>query len=224
MSDAELGFMRRFKAGETSFAPGTIFLNEGEGSEFLYTVLSGQGLRYKLLPDGGRQVLNFVFPGDFLGLQATVMGEMKHSVIASSQMRLCVFRRSEFLRLFHEIPQRGYDVTWVAAMEEHFLGEALATVGQAGATRRVAWALAKLFRRAEAVGMVSGDSCPLPYRQRDLADAVGLSLVHTNKTLARLRSLGVARWDGGRLTIHDFDRMTALADLDTAAAAPRPLI
>lgn len=90
----ELAFMRAFKQDEMSFQPGQTLLAQGERSERLFTVLEGFATRSIQLEDGRRQVVNFVFPGDFLGLQAGLMGEMRHSVQASTPMRVCVFQRS----------------------------------------------------------------------------------------------------------------------------------
>ena len=134
MSAEELAFMRQFKTGEVSLKKGATILSQGEGSPVLYTVLSGLGTRSVLLEDGRRQVINFVFPGDFLGLQAGIMGEMKHTVTAATPMVLCTFARSRVWELFTRQPERAYDLTWIAAMEEHFLGETVVTLGQRDAT------------------------------------------------------------------------------------------
>jgi CRP-like cAMP-binding protein len=200
-----------------------IILAEGESSPFLYTVLAGQGLRFVMLPGGERQVINFLFPGDFIGLQAGVMAEMKHSVQASSDMVLCVFNRSDLPRLFEHHPYRAYDLTWLAAAEEHFLGQALAMVGQQEALQRVSWAFARCIQRGQAVGLAQGWSMPFPYFQRDLADALGLSLVHTNKTLAKLRILGVMDWFRARIEVHAPEKLFTLAALEPDGDGRRPL-
>ena len=70
-SDEELAFVSRFKAGELHIDGGTTILREQTSSTHLYTVLAGWAFRYKTLPDGRRQILNFALPGDFLGLQAS---------------------------------------------------------------------------------------------------------------------------------------------------------
>ena len=88
LSAEELAFMQRFKVGELVVNAGTPILLEGANSPQLYTVLSGMGTRYKTLENGRRQVINFLFPGDFSGLQASLMGEMKHSVEASTQVNI----------------------------------------------------------------------------------------------------------------------------------------
>ncbi|HVG49386.1 MAG TPA: Crp/Fnr family transcriptional regulator [Rubellimicrobium sp.] len=220
----EVAFMERFKMGELVVDPGTTILMEGSNSPQLYTVLRGQGVRYKTLENGRRQVINFLFPGDFTGLQAGLMGEMKHSVEARTPMMLCVFDRGQLWQLFKSQPARAYDLTWIAAVEEHFLGETIATLGQRDAAQRLAWALLRIWERLRAVGLGQDGTVPLPFRQQDLADALGLSLVHTNKTLARFRSRQLCDWSDGELRVRDPD---VLADLAMVAREPperRPLM
>ena len=74
----ELDFVSRFKTGELSVEGGAVILMEGSHSAHLFTVLEGWGFRYKTLEDGRRQILNYLMPGDLVGLQGTVMGEMQH--------------------------------------------------------------------------------------------------------------------------------------------------
>lgn len=225
MSEEELGFMERFKLGELRIDAGRTILMEGAQSPQFYTVLEGQGLRQKTLEDGRRQVLSFVLPGDLVGLQAVVMGEMRHSVEATVPTTLCVFDRNGLWSLIRNQPQRAYSLTWLAAIEENFLGESLAVLGQRDATQRIAWALVRLFDRMVGLGLAAADGAvPLPYRQQDLADALGLSLVHTNKTLARLRSGKVADWSAGQLRLQDRAALVALAEVEIDANETRPLL
>ncbi len=224
MSEEEVAFMLRFKSGELTVEPGTSLLMEGSNSPQLFTALRGMGLRYKTLPNGKRHVISFVMPGDFIGLQAGIMGEMSHSVEATTHMTLCVFNRADFWSLFKHHPDRAFDLTWLGAAEEHFLGEALSTVGQRSAQERVAWALVRLFKRGQALAMVKHGAMPLPFRQQDLADALGLSLVHTNKTLAKLRDRQLAGWSEGILTIHDLDALARVAEMEAEPEAKRPLM
>lgn len=220
----ELTFMRRFKTGEHSIDRNTAVLHEGQRSSTLYTVLSGIGTRSVLLEDGRRQVINFVFPGDFIGLQSSLMGEMKHTVTSSTPMVLCTFDRARLWDMFRDHAERAYDLTWIAAVEEHFLGETIATLGQRDATERMAWAFLRIWRRLSAVGLLRDGSIPLPFRQQDMADALGLSLVHTNKTVARLKENGHAIWQGGRLSIPDMKVLAAVAGVSDERAEIRPIL
>ncbi|WP_089235274.1 Crp/Fnr family transcriptional regulator [Tropicimonas sediminicola] len=224
MSASDIDFMRKFKMGEMAVEAGTPILSEGANAPQIYTVLSGMGLRAKLTECGRRQVINFVFPGDFLGLQAGIMGEMTHSVEASTEMTLCVFDRKAIWQVFREQPERAFDLTWLAAIEEHFLGETLLTLGQRDALQSVAWALHRIGRRGLGLGLMEAGSMPLPYRQQDLADALGLSLVHTNKTLGKLRDRQLATWAEGVLRIHDAAGLARVAMVENVAPMRRPLI
>ncbi len=216
--------MQDFKIGELSVEPGTPLLMEGSNAPQLYTALKGMGIRFKTLENGQRQVVNFVMPGEFIGLQAAVMGEMKHSISATTEMVLCVFDRSGLWDLFRHEPRRAYDLTWLGAVEEHFLGEALASVGQRPGIDRLVWALLRLFTRLSALGLREGNSVPLPFRQQDMADALGLSLVHTNKSLQKLRQTRLVNWAQGRLTITDPERLAAYANVMPSSDEPRPLM
>ncbi|WP_102110216.1 Crp/Fnr family transcriptional regulator [Oceaniglobus roseus] len=224
LTDDEVAFMTRFKTGELSVEAGSQLLMDGSNSPQLFTALSGMGLRYKTLEDGRRQVVNFVFPGDFLGMQAGIMGEMQHSVEATTRMTLCVFSRNDIWSLFKSHPSRAFDLTWVAATEEHFLGDALATIGQRTAIERIAWAMVRIFARGKSLGMTSGQTMPLPYRQQDLADALGLSLVHTNKTIAKLRERQTMSWHDGKLHVMKLEELAAIAQCETDDLKRRPLI
>ena len=220
----DVRFMQRFKVGEMSIDAGTPLLLEGSSSAQLFTVLSGMGLRYKTLENGRRQVINLIYPGDFLGLQAAIMQEMQHTVEATTEMTLCVFDRSAFWDFFSSHPTRAFDVTWLAAVEEHFLGATLATVGQRDALSAIAWAVVTIFERAQLVGLADGFTVPFPFRQQDLADALGLSLVHTNKTFAKLRERQLVSWQDGTLKLNDIRELRNIAGLHESEIRERPLM
>ena len=101
----ELRFVANFKRGELVSEAGSLILSEGTHSAQMFTLLSGWAFRYKTLPDGRRQILNYVLPGDLIGLQGSVIGEMQHSVEALSPVVLCVFQRNEIGSLFAKQPQ-----------------------------------------------------------------------------------------------------------------------
>jgi len=225
MTEREVAFMQKFKAGELEVDANTTLMMEGANSPQLYTVLEGMGLRYKTLENGERTVINFVFPGDFIGLQAGVMKEMQHSVESATPMKLCVFDRKMLWTMFRDHPERAFDLTWIAAVEEHILGESLAIIGHMNGSARIARAFVRLHDRGAALGMITNAKMPLPYRQQDLADALGLSLVHTNKTLKVMREKGVATWRDGALNIHDYKKLCDMAELETGRTPlVRPLI
>lgn len=221
----ELEFVKRFKTGELTVEAGTMLFLEGASSAHLYTVLSGWAFRYKSLPDGRRQILNYAVPGDFLGLQGSVMHEMQHSVEALSDMVLCVFQREGLWRLYQTHAGLSFDVTWLAARSEQILDTQLLSVGRRSARERCAYLLLFLAQRADEVGLTSEPGkVRLPITQQHIADTLGLSLVHTNRTLARLSKERTIKWKEGQFEILDRKRLLEMADEEEHPPSCRPLI
>lgn len=222
-SPPELAFVSRFKTGELSVDSGAIILMEGANSAHLYTVLDGWAFRYKTLEDGRRQILNYVMPGDLIGLQGAVMHEMQHSIEALSPVTLCVFERGKLSALFQDHPTLAYDLTWIAASEERILDGHLLSVGRRTAIERAAYLLAFLYQRARAVHLLA-DGAPLPVTQQHVADTLGLSIVHTNKTLRKLADRGLIRWTDKGCLVLDDGGLSGVAGWDSGKSSPRPFI
>lgn len=221
----ELAFVAELKKGELSVDKGATVLCEGTRNPHLYTVLAGWGFRYKLLPDGRRQIVNFVMPGDLVGLQGTLMGEIQHSIETLSPMTLCVFERNELMSLYREHPDLAYDVTWLASREECILDENLLSIGRRTAMERLAYLISFLIERARAVGLITAKMVPaLAITQTHIADTLGLSLVHTNKTARRLSEKGLLRWRDGSCEVLDADGLKELARWDGNGEGVRPFI
>lgn len=224
LSSDELRETQALKVGEVTVDAGTPVLSEGLPSNQIFTVLSGVGVRSRSEAPRKRRVLSFVFPGDLLGLQDNVMDVMRHTIEARSRMRLCVFDRRTLWDFVQRAPQRSYSLIWSAARDSHFLGDAHDTQGQRTAEQSVAWALVKLWRRGSGLGMTQGTSMPMPFKQQDLADALGLSLVHTNKTLAKFRDKALAVWRDGRLIIDDLETLAAIGQATNSDTPPKALL
>ena len=220
----ELGFVKQFKVDELHVDPGASFLHEGARSEHLYTVLNGWAFRYKMLGDGRRQILNYALPADMVGLQSMLMREMEHSVEALTPLTLCVFPRSKLYELYGRIPSLAFDITWLAAREEQLIDENLVSLGRRTALERTAYLLLHLYARAEECGLVKNGAILFPFRQQHLADTLGMSLVHTNKTLRRLLMSNAIRWKERVFEMVDRAALAAFAGEDVVPRRPRPFI
>ena len=220
----ELRYVAGFKAGELSVEPGTTIISEGSTTAHLYTVLSGWGFRYKLLDNGRRQILNFILPGDFVGLQASLLADMQHSVEALTAMLLCVFQRDRLWELYRQQPGLAFDVTWLAAREEQILDEYLLSVGQRTAEERAAYLLLFLFLRAESRGLARGNRIAFPFTQPHIADTLGLSLVHTNRILNRLARRKMVVIGQRQMELVDRRQLAEVARWEPAEHQPRPFI
>jgi CRP-like cAMP-binding protein len=164
-------------------------------------------------------------PGDFLGLQGSVMREMQHSVEALSDMVLCVFNREGLWRLFENHAGLSFDVTWLAARSEQMLDQQLLSVGRRSAMERCAHLLLHLADRVGELGLTrSRHTVRIPVTQQHIADTLGLSLVHTNRTLGRLIRDRAIRWREQEFEILDRDRLAELAGDEPASNTVRPLL
>lgn len=220
----ELEFVSGFKSGEFNAESGATLFLQGTNSAHLYTILSGWAFRYKMLPDGRRQILNFALPGDFLGLQASILNEMQHSVETLTNMVLCTFAREKLWTLYADHPGLAFDLTWMAAREEQILDEHLLSIGQRRASERAAYLLWHLFVRAEELGLTDSNKIKFPMNQQHIADTLGLSLVHTNRTLQKLAARKLIRWKDKVFELLDRDGLLEAAHYDAGNKRPRPFI
>ncbi|MFD1710024.1 Crp/Fnr family transcriptional regulator [Ottowia sp. GY511] len=225
VTEEELACIQAFRSGTRKVAAGRAVIAELGDPVNLFTLYAGWAFRYKTLSDGRRQILNFLLPGDFIGLQAEFANTATHGVEALTDAQLCVFPQSGLWDFVRRNPKLGYDITWLSASGEQVVDENLVTVGQRNAAERIATLLIRLARRAERAGLVDGDGAfEFPLTQQHIADALGLSLVHTNKTLRKLTQLGLHEIRDGRLRIVKPGALAALADYAARPLRPQPLI
>jgi CRP/FNR family transcriptional regulator, anaerobic regulatory protein len=222
-ADAQL--IQNLRRGQADRKAGSMLVAEGSTQGPLYTLFSGWAFRFKTLSDGRRQILNFLLPGDFIGLQRNMTDAAVHGVEALTDVRLCVFERDALWSLHREAPRLGFVVTWLAAHEEAAVDENLLSVGRRSALERVATLLVVLYKRIAALADPPSDGVDFPLTQQHIADALGLSLVHTHRTLRRLQRMGLHQIDDGRLRLLDVTALKRIADLYGDGKPPtRPLI
>lgn len=221
----EIAFIQSFKRRELLVEPGFQFIREGAGAGDLYTLLEGWAFRLRTLSDGRRQILNFLLPGDFIGLQENLAGTSEYGVETLTLARLCVFPRDRLWDLYREYPGLGFDLTWLGSYEERMVDENLLSVGRRNAEERIAMLLLHLFKRVASLGMVDADrAVPFPITQQHIADALGLSLVHTNRSLRKLERMGLHQLSGKRLRLLQPKALERLADYYETPLRQRPLI
>lgn len=218
VSADEIQFIEHFRSTTQNVVAGSTLIHEQRPNGKLFTLYSGWAFRYKSLSDGRRQILNFLLPGDLIGLQQKFADGAMHGVEAVTDISLCVFPRDGLWDLFRQYPSLGYDVTWMSARGEGFVDDNLLTNGRRNATERVAMLLMHLYRRVQRIGLESRDadgqrgSIAFPINQQHIADTLGLSLVHTNKTLRRLQQLGLHEIRDGRLRLLNTRALERIAD------------
>jgi CRP-like cAMP-binding protein len=225
-SGEELELVQGLKRRERHLGAGESLIHEGQTDAPLYTLREGWAFRYKTLSDGRRQILNFLLAGDFIGVQQKMGDAAAHGVETLTDALFCVFQRDALWELHRRSPTMGFNVTWLTAHEESMVDDTLLSVGRRSAEERIASMLILLFKRAGALQADAGASgVPFPLTQQHIADGLGLSLVHTNKTLRKLERRGLHRIVDGRLHLRDVKAMARVADLfGDGRPPPRPLV
>jgi len=220
----ELGAINAIKRDHLALRAGAEIVHLGDPNPEIYTLYAGWAFRFKVLPDGRRQILNFLMPGDLLGLQAAMFEAAQYGIEALTDVELCLLPRRKVWRLFEEMPGLAFDVAWLGSREEGYVDENLTSVGRRTAAERAAALIITLFKRAKALGLVSENRFQFPLTQQHIADALGLSLVHTNKTLARLRKTGMFKQANGTLTLTNPRVLARVAQYFDEEIPRRPLI
>jgi CRP-like cAMP-binding protein len=220
----ELNSINQIKRDHLLVQAGGEIIRAGDKAPELYTLYSGWAFRFKTLPDGRRQILNFLLPGDLLGLQAAMFDAALHGIEALTEVELCALPRRDIWALFGEMPALAFDVTWLGSREESIVDENLTSAGRRSASERVAALIIALYKRSKALGLVAEETFAFPLTQQHIADAMGLSLVHTNKTLARLRRLGMFKRANGMLTLTNPRVLERMGQYYAQEVPLRPLI
>jgi len=176
---------------------------EGARPAFVGVLLDGLLCRYKVLPGGERQIVALPTPGDMFDLQGLVLRRMDHSIgaVARSTVAFATLQAAHELMDAH--PRLAALFWRDAVVECSILREWVVNCGRRTAYARMAHLFCELSARLAAVGLGKGGAYPLPLTQADLADALGLSVVHVNRTLQQLRAERLVAFKGRRLSILD---------------------
>jgi CRP-like cAMP-binding protein len=224
VNDVELAFINEMKRDHLVCPPGAEIIAAGQEQAELYTLYAGWAIRAKTLADGRRQILNIHLPGDLIGLQGAMFEAPSYSVEAVTEVQLCLLPRRKVWSLFENMPELSFDVTWLGAREESHVDENLTSAGRRSAAERIAALIIMLYKRLDALGMAVNGAMPFPLTQQHVADLLGLSLVHTNKSLAKLRKLGMFDLVNGSLLLSNPKALESMGQYFDEEMSRRPLI
>ncbi|MBM6583794.1 Crp/Fnr family transcriptional regulator [Microvirga sp. BT689] len=193
--------------------PRTDLIREGQTPSDVNLILEGFACRYKVLPTGRRQIMAYLVPGDFCDLHVFILKTMDHGIATLSACTVVKISRARILELM-ERPAIAKAFWWAALVDEATLREWLVNVGARKAEQRVAHLLCELLLRLRTVGLTTGNQYELPITQAELADTVGLTGVHVNRILQRLRADGLITLRSKNLVILDEERLKAFSNFN----------
>jgi CRP-like cAMP-binding protein len=194
-----------------TFARGKEIISEGDKVDDIHLVLTGLATRSKSLPDGTRQLMAFLVPGDLCDVEVFVLEAMDHDIIALTETTCVLIPAKEIEKLLTESSNLTRALWWSTMTDSAVLREWIVNHGSREARERLAHIFCELLIRYRIVGGTSDDSVPFPITQEELAEATGMTPVHVNRMLGQLKADGLINLNSKTLTVLDFDRLKEVA-------------
>lgn len=184
---------------------------EGENPNVIRLLLSGWACRYKDLPDGRRQIVGFFLPGDFCDLSVYILSELDHSIGALTPVQYFEILPHQFQQVIEARPHLLRALLWHEMVASGIQREWLLSIGQRTPEERLSHLFVELYLRLKAVGQAQDHCFDFPITQHHLAEAIGISLVHVNRTLQEMRRKGLIELAERQLRILDFEKLKRIA-------------
>lgn len=210
LSEVDVALIDSFCSDISRYRAKQDVIKEGDRPEVVFLLVEGWACRYKLLPDGRRQIMAYLVPGDLCDVQIFILRQMDHSIGLLSDSKVAAIPKEKIIQLFEERQSLSQALWWSTLTDEAVLREWIVNIGQRDAYERIAHLLAELWLRLRAVGLTHEGSFNLPITQEDLGDTLGLTPVHVNRTLQRLRREELIDFGKGRLNIPDVSRLMSV--------------
>ena len=194
----------------------TTVLRQGQNATAFYSLLDGWGLRYRMLNDGRRQILSFLLPGDPVTLSALSPRPLAYSVQLLSEAVVSEFDVEAMKKHMRENDELSASANACSERELAMADEHMTNLGRRSAKERIAHLMLEFDALLHWRGAVHDGHIFMPLRQRHLADALGLTTIHVNRTLRALRDEDLMDLRGGILRILDREKLMTLAGFDGA--------
>ncbi len=222
LNEADLASLDAIIDGELTIRKRRDLIVDGYEYRKLCFVGDGYAVRYKLLRNGKRQILNVVLPGDIVGVPSSFYARAVYSVTAISDVRMHVCPLDAYVQLCYRRPQFGLALTWLVVQEATTYAEHVIDVGRRTPVERLSHFLLELHARLKAVGRAEEKRFTLPFSQEVIADVLGLSVPHLNRMMQQLRGEKLIANSERKIEFLDADAMQALAHYQPLALVPLP--
>lgn len=189
-------------------------IHTGDRTDSLFIVEDGWLMRYRLLEDGRRQIVNFMLPGDLFDLQSLSDLEADHSVTAITGVKVIQIAQNPFMEMLRENADLASAFWWAAVQEESILREQIVRIGRRSARERIGHLLLELRRRYLVAAGETGNRFEFPLSRAHLADALGLTVVHVSRTMSALKRSKLLEESQTHIAIHDLEKLKRLSQFD----------
>lgn len=214
LNDADVGLLAGACRNVRELPAGHHLIMEGDSPDPVFIMLEGWACGYKILPDGGRQILAFMLPGDFCDIHIAVLKAVDHSIVTLTNAKVASVPRVQMEALVEAGPTISRAFWWSQLVDQSVLRAWIVSMGRRTANERIAHLMCELYIRMRNIGLATDDQCEMPLTQIVIADAVGLTPVHVNRVLKSLRLGNVMELRSGSLTIIDPAKLAEIAGFD----------
>ncbi len=214
LTDRERAYLEQLQTDFLRIYDGNDIITAGHSYHSFFVLCRGMAIRYKVLHDGRRQILGLVLPGDLIGFPGSLFDSSLYSIASLGEVIVCQVPHGDVFALFRRQPRLAAALFWIVGHEAALFAEHLVGVGRQSAYERIAHLLLELLTRLQAAGLADDRSYCLPMTQELMADALGLSVPHVNRTLRKLREDGLIALEGTQLTCLDVAALSRLADFN----------
>jgi CRP-like cAMP-binding protein len=212
LSEDETAAVRAVAVELIPYRADQMIARQGDKPSRSCLVMDGLLCTSKVIEGGKRQIMAFHIRGDGPDLHSLHLDLLDSDIWAISDCRVAFMPHKDLRALNRAHPRLG-EVLWrTSLVDGSIYREWMVNVGQRDAMSRMAHLFCETLLRSEAAGLGEGGTCPFPVTQSDLSEATGLSQVHVNRTLQGLRGQNLISIGKGSLTIHNWDRLAAIAD------------
>ena len=197
-----------------TFSKDAYVVREGQETSECSLLLRGIAYRQKLLRDGSRQIISFHIPSEFVDLQNGLLRLADHSVQSLYRTELAMIPRTALMDVADRRPSVRMAMWIDTLIDASIFREWVVNVGRRDARTRIAHLLCELALRLQRNTPGQDEMLDFPITQEQLADATGLTPVHTNRTLQSLRREGLIQLNSGLLRVLDWEGMREIGDFD----------
>lgn len=191
----------------------TTVVHEGEPLDASTLLLDGVMCRFKDLADGKRQITQIHIAGDFVDLHGFTLKRLEHDVMTLTDCMMTLVPHERIRQLIEQWPRLGRLYWFSTNLDASMSREWELSLGQRSAAGRLAALFCELHVRLQVVGLENA-RFNLGMSQSQLADSLGMTSVHVNRTLRLLRDRGLLNYQRGEAQILDFEGLKALAGFD----------
>ena len=206
----DLEYIERLIDSVEEHGDGTRLLERGDVTDRSTMLI--EGYVFRTIESGDRRyIVGVQVPGDFVDLHGFALKRLDHSIVAAGPVKVGTVSHESLRRVMQERPNIARAMWFATLLDASIHRKWIQILEQLDAPKRIAHLYAELHKRLELVGRNVPRTLRTPFTQIDLADMCGVSAIHANRAVGKLRELGVAEIRRGDLYTEDWERLQRYA-------------